>query len=229
MTISVIIPTLNEEACIATTIAQTRRQNPHEIIVVDGGSNDETISQARDADLVLSSAQGRANQMNAGAEKATGSILLFLHADCTLEEGALDKAKTVLSQRSVVAGCFAMHVPEPGWLYRSIDFFATLRVRLTGMVYGDQGLFLSRKIFDKIGGFPRLKFMEDVFISRRLREQGRIVVIPQKIFVSARRWQKVGLIPQTLRNWTLTALAAGGVHPDHLAQYYPVVTIPRRN
>ncbi|MGF1583101.1 MAG: hypothetical protein ACFCD0_27590 [Gemmataceae bacterium] len=108
-------------------------------------------------------------------------------------------------------------------LYRSIDGFATIRVRLTGLAYGDQGLFLRRDTFTQVGGFPPLKLMEDMFICKRLKELGQILVLPHKIYVSARRWQHVGLVHQTLRNWTLTALTAMGVDPNRLARYYPNV------
>ena len=116
-----------------------------------------------------------------------------------------------------------MTIPATGCQYRLIEACAGARVRLTGLAYGDQGLFLRRKDFERLGGFPQVRFMEDVFFSRRLRNHGRVIVAQHKIIVSPRRWQKVGLIRQTLRNWTLTTLAAGGVHPDHLARYYPGV------
>jgi hypothetical protein len=107
--------------------------------------------------------------------------------------------------------------------YRLIDWCATARTRLTGLAYGDQGFFLRREMFDRLGGFPEVRFMEDILISRRLRAKGRIAVARKRIFVSPRRWEKQGLVRQTLRNWMLTALAASGVHPDKLTAYYPVV------
>jgi rSAM/selenodomain-associated transferase 2 len=161
--------------------------------------------------------------MNLGAAQATGEVLLFLHADCTLEAGALSVAQRCLAQRGVAAGCFRMRVAAPQRVYRLIDACATARVRLTGLVYGDQGLFVSRRVFERAGGFPALRLMEDVFLSLRLRRMGRVVVAPRRIWVSARRWEKQGVVRQTLRNWALTALAAGGVHPDRLARFYPAV------
>jgi hypothetical protein len=116
-----------------------------------------------------------------------------------------------------------MTVRAHGRLYRWIDRCATARVRLTGLVYGDQGLFLRRASFQRHGGFPRLAFLEDLFFSQQLRRRGRIAVSPRRIFVSPRRWQQRGLIRQSLRNWLLTGLAASGIHPDRLAAFYPAV------
>jgi rSAM/selenodomain-associated transferase 2 len=223
MTASVIIPTLDEEGCLADTLARLRRQRPHEIIVADGGSSDATCRLAAQADILLHAPPGRAAQMNLAASHASGDILVFLHADCALEDGALEQAGRCLRVKGVVAGCFTMTVRSHNWFYRPINLCATARVRLTGLVYGDQGLFLRRDSFHRLGGFPHLKLMEDLFFSRELRRHGRIAVVPARIFVSPRRWQKSGLLRQTLRNWTLTALAAAGVHPDRLATLYPAV------
>lgn len=223
MSVSVIIPTLNEENCLAQTLRSLRVQGPHEIIVADGGSRDATCKIAAAADRLVHSPRGRAVQMNVGAAQATGDLLLFLHADCTLEDGALEVAERCLRRKRVVAGCFTMRVQADGLLYRSIDWCATSRVRLTGLVYGDQGLFVRRELFDRLGGFPRLGLMEDLYFSKELRRHGRVVVAPSRIYVSPRRWQQAGLVRQTLRNWTLTALAAAGVAPDRLAAFYPAV------
>jgi rSAM/selenodomain-associated transferase 2 len=221
MSISIIIPTLNEGSCLAETLTSLREQRPHEIIVVDGGSQDATCEIGSAADLLFRSIPGRARQMNLGAAHATGDTLLFLHADCKLETGALGAAEHCLRSRHVVAGCFTMQVRAPGWLYRWIDACATARLRLTSLAYGDQGLFLRRDLFQRLGGFPNLSFMEDVFFSLVLRGHGRIAVVSKRVLVSARRWQRTGLIRQTLRNWTLTSLAAGGVNPNRLARFYP--------
>src|SRR5262249_5837843 len=152
-TVSVIIPTLNEQDAIAEVIRQLRLQQPAEIIVVDGGSTDRTCEEAAAADLVLRSAPGRAAQMNLGAARARGAVLLFLHADCVVEAGGLQEAERILQNRSVAAGCFTMQVRAPGVLFRSIDFCATARVWLTGVAYGDQGLFLRADDFHRAGGF----------------------------------------------------------------------------
>ncbi|HTU21979.1 MAG TPA: TIGR04283 family arsenosugar biosynthesis glycosyltransferase [Gemmataceae bacterium] len=223
MSISVIIPTLNEAACLGKTLGAVRAEQPREILVVDGGSSDATCEAARAADRLLQGPRGRAAQLNHGAAHATGDILLFLHADCTLESGALRAAEKCLERRGVAAGCFRMTVTAEGAVYRLIGACATARVRLTGLIYGDQGLFVERRRFERIGGFPPLRLMEDVFISKTLRREGRVLVAPRRIFVSPRRWQRQGIVRQTLRNWTLTALAGAGVHPDRLAAFYPLV------
>ncbi len=249
MSVSVVIPTLNEEACLRDTLLAVRRMQPLEIIVADGGSTDQTRSAAATADRWLDATRGRAQQMNAGARAARGDILLFLHADCTLENGSLVTVEECLKRRNVAAGCFRQtscvgeweservrahsrsvsptlslsHSPTSRLLYRCIDASASARVRLTGLAYGDQGLFVRRETFERIGGFPEVALMEDVFICRRLRQLGRIVVAAKRIFVSPRRWQRQGIVRQTLRNWALTALAAAGVSPNSLARFYPVV------
>jgi rSAM/selenodomain-associated transferase 2 len=223
VSVSVIIPTWNEENCLAETLRLLRQQHPQQIIVVDGGSSDATCRVAVGADVLLHGPRGRALQMNLGAAHARGDVLLFLHADCSLEAGALEQAERWAQKGEIAAGCFTMTVLARGFLYRLIDFCATARVRLTGLVYGDQGMFLRRELFEKLGGFPRVQLMEDLFFSRTLRRHGRIVVAPRRLFVSPRRWQRAGLVRQTLRNWALTILAAGGIHPDRLAAFYPAL------
>jgi rSAM/selenodomain-associated transferase 2 len=223
MRISIVIPTLNEAACLGETLRRLRAEEPHEVLVVDGGSTDDTCRIAATSAQLLQGPRGRAAQMNLGAAQATGDALLFLHADCAPEAGALRAVADALGRRGVAAGCFRMTVAAAGLAYRLIDACATARVRLTGIVYGDQGLFVDRDRFRRLGGFPPLRLMEDVFLSTQLRRQGRVVVVPRRIFVSPRRWQRQGMLRQTVRNWVLTSLAAGGVHPDRLAPYYPAV------
>jgi rSAM/selenodomain-associated transferase 2 len=223
MSVSVIIPTLDEENCLAETLRNVRGQKPHEIIVVDGGSRDRTREIAGLADWFVQATRGRACQMNAGATRAKGDVLLFLHADCLLEEGALAAAEDCVRRRGVAAGCFTMTVACPGLLYRWIDFVASVRVRRAGLIYGDQGLFLRRDLFAQLGGFPSYGLMEDVHFSRKLGRHGRLAVAPRRIFVSSRRWQRNGVIRQSIRNWVLLGLAGGGIHPDRLASWYPVV------
>jgi rSAM/selenodomain-associated transferase 2 len=221
--ISIIIPTLNEEAILAETVRAVRAEQPFEIIVVDGGSTDGTQVAAAQADVFLTSERGRARQMNLAARHARGDELLFLHADCTLAPGALRAVERCLRLRNVSACCFEQCVSDRHWLYRCINWSASARVRLTGLVYGDQGLCLRRQVFDTLGGFPEVPLMEDLLFSRKLRRHGRIIVVPKRILVSPRRWHRYGIVGQTVRNWGLTALAALGVSPEQLMRLYPVV------
>lgn len=221
MSLSIILPTLNEAATIAATVRSLRLGGGDiEIIVADGGSTDGTVEQAALADRVLRGPRGRAAQMNLGAEHARGDVLLFLHADCALEAGALAGVRDAFKTRKCQAACFTMRVAAEGFWYRCIDWCASARVRLTGIVYGDQGLAIRARDFHALGGFPRVRFLEDVLFSKRLRSRCRPQVLPWKVFVSPRRWQKHGLVRQTLRNWTLLSAALAGVPPDRLAEYY---------
>ncbi|TWT60347.1 TIGR04283 family arsenosugar biosynthesis glycosyltransferase [Rubinisphaera italica] len=228
MDISIVIPALNEAERIGRLIDSLRNLPDFgelncEIIVVDGGSQDETFEAAKNADLVLKSSRGRAIQQNTGTEQARGEILLFLHADCELTAGTLLDAKSQLVKPGVIAGCFSQKIDAASYRYRAMEWGNRQRVRWLGWSYGDQGLYLKRDIFNSLGGFPQEPFLEDLIFSKRLRKLGRIAVSRQKIIVSPRRWQKQGLFRQTLRNWTIITLAHCGVSPTRLAKMYPSV------
>ena len=221
LSISVIIPTLNEAGRIAELIASTRQIGECEIIVVDGGSDDGTHERAASADIVLTSEPGRAKQQNAGAAASRGEVLLFLHADCQLSAGAFEAIRAAMQDERTVGGCFEQHIEADGWLYRWLERGNAWRVRWLGMAYGDQGIFIRRAIFEQLGQFPDVKLMEDVLMMKRLRRAGRFVLLDERLSVSARRWQKHGIVRQTLRNWLLLTLALCGVSPDRLARLYP--------
>lgn len=220
--LSIIVPTLQEEHGIASRIAHLKHAEEVEVVVCDGGSSDDTVAQAqKHADWVLSSPRGRARQMNLGARHARGEYLLFLHADCSLNRGFSNVIFETLADPRVIAGCFQMRIEANRYSYRLIERAASARVKCLGLIYGDQGLFLRKDDFHRLGGFPKLDFMEDLFFSRALSKQGILKVANFPIHVSPRRWQRHGVIRQSLRNWTLTALALAGVHPDRLARFYP--------
>lgn len=224
MKISVIIPTLNEESCLARTIDRLWQESPAEVIVSDGGSEDGTVRIALQHATVLRVCRGRAVQQNAGAFRACGDAVLFLHADCWLESGWQEAIRRALSRPGCIAGCFRMCIDAEGWLYRAIERGGDLRARWFGLPYGDQGIFMLRETFHRLGGFPPVAFMEDLLFMRRARRFGRIAWVPLPIHISPRRWQRTRILRQTLRNWTLTALAVwGNVHPDRLRDYYPDV------
>lgn len=220
LSISVIIPVLNEAERIAGLVEETRGLGRCEIIVVDGGSSDATLANSRAADLCLRTDRGRAVQQNAGAAAARGDVLLFLHADCRLSPDALSAVRAALTDPQCVGGCFRQVIDAPGTRYRLLEWGNTLRVRLCGWAYGDQGIFVRRSAFETLGGFPPLRLMEDLYLMKRLKRLGRITVVDASIHTSARRWQAKGVLRQTLRNWTLIALAHFGVSPNWLAKFY---------
>lgn len=221
--ISIVIPTLNEAGQIGEVIRQTRALGDCEILVVDGGSTDNTLQHARGADAVISSAPGRAVQQNTGANASRGGVLLFLHADCRMQPGSLEAIQKALEDPHCVGGCFRQRIEAPGWKYRLLERGNGWRVRLLKWAYGDQGIFVRRSCFEELGGFPELRLMEDLYFMKRLKRKGRFVLLDPPIRISARRWQKKGLWRQTLRNWTLISLAHCGISPNHLARFYPHV------
>jgi rSAM/selenodomain-associated transferase 2 len=223
--ISVVIPVLNEAATIAEALRGLARQGPDEIVVVDASSPDGTAELARTEGVtVIDSPRGRGVQQNRGAAATSGDTLLFLHADCRLGERSIAGLRRFLVHHPrVVGGCFRMRVAEDRWLFRCIDVAANLRAGLLGITYGDQGIFVTRRVFDRIGGFPETPLMEDVGFSLQMRRLGRVAVLPLQIAVSPRRWARHGLIGQTARNWALLAAAAAGVPALTLARFYPPV------
>lgn len=219
--ISVIVPTLNEAENTTELIQNVRFCGACELIVVDGGSTDATWDLAAGADLRLTSEPGRAVQQNAGAAASHGDVLLFLHADCRLEPKAFEVVRQALADPKCAGGCFRQRIDADGWAYRLLEFGNALRVQWLGLAYGDQGMFVRRAVFERIGGFPNLRLMEDVSLMKRLRREGCFRLMDARLHVSPRRWRKHGIIRQTLRNWTLLLLAHCGVSPNRLARFYP--------
>ena len=225
MKVSVIIPALNEQQTIASAIESATNAGADEVIVVDGGSTDQTTQiAARDAAVkVLTSEQsGRAAQQNLGTENAAGDVFLFLHADCRLSPDSISAlVNRIRLSPETVAGCFRQRIDQPGFRYRSLEAGNLWRVRLLKWAYGDQGIFVRASVFRQHNGFPDVCFLEDLLLMKKLRRAGRIVVLNSYIEVSARRWQQRGVLGQTLRNWLIVALAHLGVTPERLSKFYP--------
>lgn len=242
MLISVIIPTLNEEQVLPRTLAHTAGLDFDELIVVDGGSSDRTQQivrslgyEARGAGReappsnpeprtshlrLITSAAGRATQMNVGAAASAGNTLLFLHADTLLPPDAKPTIQAAMSDPACVGGRFDLRFERdagPGWL---ISRLINLRSRWTGIATGDQAIFVRRQVFEQVGGFSAIPIMEDVDFTRRLKGAGRIACLRSKVITSYRRWNACGPIRTILLMWFLRFLYWIGVSPHRLSQLY---------
>jgi rSAM/selenodomain-associated transferase 2 len=221
MRLSVIVPTLDEEATIASTLAHARRPGDVELVIVDGGSRDETVHVARPlADRVLDAPRGRAAQMNAGAAAARGAVLLFLHADTRLPDDYPALVADALAPADVVGGRFDIRLDAPGLAYRVIERLIGLRSRLTGVATGDQAIFVRRDAFVRVGGYPAIPLMEDIALCRALKRAGRMAALRDVVVTSARRWQRDGLVRTVALMWTLRLAYYAGVSPARLARAY---------
>ena len=218
--ISVIIPVLNEAKILDQALSQLApRLRGHELIIVDGGSTDETLLIAKKHGQVISSERGRAHQLNEGAAAAKGDILLFLHADVWLDSGAIEGVEAAIAA-GYVGGAFKQRIEGDHPLYRLIEHAANFRAKRLRIFYGDGGIFIRRTHFDRIGGFPDIPIMEEVEFSRKLRRYGEVTLVEPMIHISARRWQKNGIVRTTLTNWFITLLYLLRVPPNHLAKLY---------
>ena len=199
--ISVIVPTLNEEGRIGQAIRRLRDSTVAEVIVVDGGSRDRTveIAEAMGA-VVLREKANRGRQQNAGARRASGKILLFLHADTSLPPGFEHQVRSTVEKRGVSAGAFRLRVDAVGWKFRLIEIFVSARCKLLQLPYGDQALFVAEDMFRQAGRFAELPVMEDFDLVRRLRRLGRVKVVDGWAVTSARRWIRQGILRATWRH-----------------------------
>ena len=221
MKISVIIPVLNEEETIAVTLAALTRLAPHEIIVVDGSSTDKTAAICQQFGVTfLPSHRSRARQMNRGAQEASGDVLLFLHADTRLPESAFRDVATALSDSRYLGGRFDVELEGGHWMLKVIGAMINCRSRLSKIATGDQAIFVHRKIFEQMGGYPDIPLMEDIAFCRTLKRMGDIACLKSRVVSSARRWQAEGLWRTILKMWALKLLFFAGVSPHRLKQYY---------
>jgi len=221
--ISIIIPTLNESLLLQRLLCGLNKiiDSQVEIIVVDGGSNDNTLEIAsKYAHQVFVTEQGRATQMNYGAAFAKGEVLFFLHADSMLTTNAFQKLKEIVKESAYVGGAFRLQIDSNKLLLSIISQVVNLRSRFFHLVYGDQGIFVRKKNFLEIGKFLITPLMEDVEFYGRLRASGKTVILNEKILTSARRWEKEGILYATFRNWLLLIMYYMGIPAKQLEKLY---------
>ena len=234
MRISVIIPTLNEEQTIMATLAHTAALGFDELIVVDGGSLDQTPvlvesyrrrtqSPAQSPVRLVTAPGGRARQMNEGAKASRGEILLFLHADTQLPSDAKTIIDTTLADQRMVGGRFDVRFDRPSMWGTIISRMMNWRSRLSGIATGDQALFVRRPVFEQMGGFADMPLMEDIDFSRRLKRKGATAALTATVTTSFRRWERHGPLRTILLMWALRFLYWIGISPSHLLEWYKAV------
>ncbi len=222
--LTVVIPTLDEAGNITNTIERLRSPDS-EIIVADGGSRDKTADLARAAGAaVVTTPGGRAIQQNSAARAASGRVLLFVHADTTLPGDYAGQVFETLMPAGVAAGAFRFKTDFDHWGMRLIEKAARIRSTLFQMPYGDQALFMPRRTFERIGGFPQVPIAEDLFLVKRLARTGRIGLARATAVTSARRWRAIGIWRTTLINYLIAGGCLLGIDPGHLAPLYRLWT-----
>ena len=220
--LSVIVPALNEAGCIRELLRQLQalRAQGHEVIVVDGGSCDATVVLAQPlVDQLLPAPAGRALQMNIGARAARGRVLWFVHADTRVP----DKAAQVIIETVAHAagwGRFDVRLSGDRLLFRLVERMMNWRSRFTGIATGDQGIFVTRELFERVGGFAALPLMEDIDLSRRLKREQRPLCLRDTLTSSSRRWEQKGIIRTSALMWVLRLAYFLGVPPARLAMHY---------
>jgi rSAM/selenodomain-associated transferase 2 len=226
LTLSIIVPVLDEETGIVAALdalADDRRHG-HEVIVVDGGSSDRTSELARPlADIVLKAPRGRARQMNAGAARASGDILVFLHADTRLPPASDRLIFEGLRRSRRVWGRFDVAIAGRNPMLRVVAATMNLRSRVSGIATGDQAIFVTRAAFAACGGYPDIPLMEDIALSRRLKRAGRPLCLAECVTTSGRRWEQGGIVRTILLMWRLRLAYFLGAEPAALARRYGYV------
>ena len=225
MKIAIVVPVFNEALVLPRLIHDLTTLNEianpsFELVFVDGGSTDNTAALIKNAGLrVINSVKGRAWQMNAGAAKTTGDILLFLHADTQLPENALAAISSNMLGNTCW-GRFDVRITGKSWMLGVVSRMMNWRSRLTGIATGDQAMFMTRGAFQKIGGFPEQALMEDVEASRRLHQLSRPACIASPVITSGRRWETRGVLTTIVLMWRLRWAYWRGQDPQQLAKLY---------
>ena len=219
--LSIIVPVRNEAANIEALMLHLHQLGTEavEIIVVDAGSEDGSAAIAAQYAMVLQAARGRARQMNAGAARARGELLLFLHADTRLPDNAVALIRQACAG-GYRWGRFAVRLSGSHWLFRIIERMMNWRSCLTRVATGDQAIFVEAALFHQVGGYPDIALMEDIALSKSLRRQAKMKCLDAAVVTSSRRWQQHGIVRTVLKMWWLRALYVLGVSPEQLARMY---------
>lgn len=223
MTLSIIVPVLNEAPTLPILLAQLLPLSRHgcDVLFVDGGSTDNSVAMIEFAGFtVVNSLPGRARQMNAGAAQANGKTLLFLHADTELPTSAVECVHQALNGGWHHWGRFDVCIKGQHWMLRVVGHMMNLRSRWTGIATGDQAIFVNRAVFDAVGGFPDQPLMEDIELSKRLRSVSRPACIRRRVTTSGRRWETRGVWHTIFLMWRLRWNHWRGVPIDLLARAY---------
>lgn len=218
--ISIIIPTLNEEENI-DKLAKGLSSTDCQVIVVDGGSSDKTCEKIIYYGYTLvKSKPGRAFQLNLGANEARGDILLFLHADSELPANFQGAIRTLLQKEECILGAFSLGIQNPTLPMRFIAAMANFRSNFLHLPYGDQAFFLRKNDFFSLGKFPEIPIMEDYVFVKTAGRKGKVRTLPQKVYTSARRWQRLGVLKTTIINQLVVAGYHLGISPERLRSLY---------
>ena len=221
MKVSIIVPTLNEELVLENTLTQIQQLSPHELIVSDGGSNDYTYRIAdRFSHRVITGSAGRALQMNAGANEATGDLLLFLHADSRIEPESYRKMLEYMKNPKWIGGAFTLCIESGKWSLKLIALLANIRSKYFGVAYGDQGFFVRKEVFKDMNGFSPIPICEDLDFYYRLRKKGSVILLKEKAHTSPRRWTNEGIFFTTVRNFIVAVLFGLGFPLHILTKWY---------
>ncbi len=222
--ISIIIPTLNEARCLSETLEQIQKLSPHELIISDGGSHDNTLKiAAKFTQHLIKGPHGRALQVNAGAQVATGGLLLFLHADSYIKLASYQKMLVAMKNSEVIGGAFSLLIDSNRMALQIINQFANLRSKYLGRAYGDQAFFVKKQVFQEMEGFTEFPICEDLDFYKRLKIMGSVVLLKEEVLTSSRRWANEGIWFTTIRNILIATLFALGFPPRILTKWYQTI------
>jgi rSAM/selenodomain-associated transferase 2 len=225
--ISIITPVLNEKECIKPFLDNIDRlEGNFELIIVDGDSTDGTLNEIegsrntfRHPLKVLSASRGRGSQMNKGAQAAKGEILLFLHVDSSIDLDSLEVIEKKISEDGIIGGGFTHSFSDPDAFLEVSSMIGNVRVRLTSIFFGDFGIFVRKDVFDRIGGYDEIDFLEDVEFCKRIKKEGRLEQIDRLIVTSSRRYDKIGKIKLSGFFVLALLLNVAGHRPRFLYKY----------